>query len=83
MLAPRPIGSALHRVQWHRTIAGYIVEVIEPAAMLAVIGLALWCRSRSGHQGFLILATVALAFMAARRLNNAIVAWTDLMDLVT
>ena len=31
---------ALHRVQWQRTIAGYIVEVIEPIATMAVIGLA-------------------------------------------
>jgi hypothetical protein len=81
ILAPRPVSEALHRVQWERTIAGYIVEVIEPAAMLAVIGLALWCRSWSTHRSFLILASIALALMAARRLNNALVAWTDLMDL--
>ncbi len=30
-------------------------------------------------QGFLILASIALALTAARRLNNAIVAWTDLI----
>lgn len=83
ILAPRPVSDALHRVQWERTIAGYIVDVIEPIAMLAVIGLALWCRSRSSHQGFLVFASIALALMAARRLNNAIVAWTDLMDLPT
>lgn len=83
ILAPRPISDGLHRVQWQRTIAGYIVEVIEPLTMFAVIGLALWCRSRIGQKGFLIFASVALALMAARRLNNAIVAWTDLMDLTT
>src|SRR5262245_47191616 len=44
ILAPRPISDALHRVQWQRTIAGYIVEVIEPLAMLALIGLVLVCR---------------------------------------
>src|SRR5689334_18644971 len=33
MLAPRPISDALHRVQWQRTIAGYIVDAIEPWAM--------------------------------------------------
>jgi hypothetical protein len=70
-------------VQWQRTIAGYIVEVIEPIAMLAVIGLALGCRSRSSRKSFFIFASIALALMAARRLNNAIVAWTDLMDLTT
>ncbi len=83
ILAPRPISDALHRVQWERTIAGYIVEVIEPIAMFAVIGLALGFRSRSSHESFLIFASIALALMAARRLNNAIVAWTDLMDLPT
>ena len=83
ILAPRPISDELHRVQWQRTIAGYIVEVIEPISMLAVIGLALVLRSRSSHENFLIFASIALALLAARRLNNAIVAWTDLMDLTT
>jgi hypothetical protein len=83
MLAPRPISDALHRVQWQRTIAGYIVDAIEPIAMLAVIGLALGCRAFSDRKGFLIFASIALALMAARRLNNAIVAWTDLQDLTT
>ena len=70
-------------MQWQRTIAGYIVDVIEPITMFAVIGLALWCRPRSSHKSFLIFASIALALMAARRLNNAIVAWTDLLDLAT
>jgi hypothetical protein len=83
ILAPRPMSDALHRAQWERTIAGYIVEVIEPLAMLALIGLAIGYRSRSGHKSFLIFASIAVALMAARRLNNAIVAWTDLMDLTT
>jgi hypothetical protein len=83
ILAPRPISDELHLVQWHRTIAGYIVDVIEPLAMLALIGLVLVCRSRGGHKGFLIFASIALALTAARRLNNAIVSWTDLQDLAT
>jgi hypothetical protein len=77
------MSDALHRVQWERTIAGYIVEVIEPIVMLVVIGLAMGYQSRSSHRSFLIFASIALALMAARRLNNAIVAWTDLMDLTT
>jgi hypothetical protein len=83
ILAPRPVSDALHRAQWQRTIAGYIVEVVEPLAMLALVGLAMGCQSRSGHKSFLILASIALALMAVRRLNNAIVSWTDLMDLTT
>jgi len=83
ILAPRPISDALHRVQWQRTIAGYIADFIEPIAMLALIGLALGWWSRSSHKGFLIFASIALALTGARRLNNAIVAWTDLQDLTT
>jgi hypothetical protein len=83
LLAPRPTGEALHRAQWQRTIAGYIVDVVEPAAMLALIGLALVLGSRSDRKGLLVFAGIALALTAARRLNNAIVSWTDLQDLRT
>ncbi|HEY4089741.1 MAG TPA: hypothetical protein VGM43_27635 [Bryobacteraceae bacterium] len=83
MLAPRPISNALHRVQWKRTIAGYIVDAVEPIAMFALIGLIFAVWSCSNRKGFLIFACIALALMAARRLNNAIVAWTDLQDLAT
>lgn len=83
ILAPRPVADALHRAQWRRTLAGYIVDAIEPAAMLAVIGLALAYGRRSGRKGFLVFACLALALTAARRLNNAIVSWTDLQDLDT
>lgn len=83
ILAPLPLSDQLHRVQWQRTIAGYILEVIEPLAMLAVVGLAMLIRTRSTHRSFLILTSLALVLMAERRLNNAIVAWTDLMDIRT
>jgi hypothetical protein len=88
ILAPRPISDALHRVQWERTIAGYIADLIEPIAMLALIGLMAWCQfmtpnDSSSRKGFLILASIALALTAARRLNNAIVSWTDLEDITT
>ena len=83
ILAPRPIADKLHQVQWERTIAGYIADAIEPLAMFLLAGLALWCRPRSDARSFLAFASVALALMAARRLNNALVSWTDLMDLPT
>jgi hypothetical protein len=83
ILAPRPVSDGLHRAQWERTIAGYVVDAIEPLAMFLLAGLALWCRTRSSFRGFLIFAAIALVLAGARRLNNAIVAWTDLMDLPT
>jgi hypothetical protein len=70
-------------VQWNRTIAGYVVDAIEPVAMLALIVLMFACRSGIDRKGVLVFAAIALALTAARRLNNAIVAWTDLMDLTT
>lgn len=83
ILAPQPTGAALHHVQWERTIAGYVVDLIEPIAMLALIALALGGWSRSPRKGFLAFACIALALTAERRLNNAIVSWTDLQDLKT
>lgn len=83
ILAPRPISDALHRAQWERTIAGYVVDAIEPLMMFAIAGMVLWCWSRSSHKGFLIFAGIALALTGARRLNNAIISWTDLQDLAT
>jgi hypothetical protein len=83
LLAPRPIGEALHRAHWRRTIAGYIVDAIEPIAMAALIGLMLWRRSFSERKGFLVFAGVALALTAIRRSSNALTSWTDLEDLTT
>jgi len=82
ILAPRPVSDGLHRAQWERTIAGYIVDAIEPLAMLLLVGLALWCVPRSRCRGFLVFVSIALALTAVRRLNNALVAWTDLIDLL-
>jgi hypothetical protein len=81
ILAPRPVSAALHRAQWERTIAGYVVDLVEPLAMLALIALAY--RLRHEHGAFVLFAVAALAFMAERRLENAIVAWTDLQDVRT
>ncbi|HEY4307473.1 MAG TPA: hypothetical protein VGM82_23570 [Gemmatimonadaceae bacterium] len=83
MLAPQSIGDALHHSQWQRTIAGYIADAVEPFAMFAVIALMLWCLPRSSHKSFLLFAGGALALTALRRLNNAVAAWTDILDLPT
>ena len=83
ILAPRPVADGLHRAQWERSIAGYIVDAAEPLAMVALAGLALWCRRASDRRGFLAWAGIALALTAARRLENALVSWTDVLDLPT
>lgn len=82
-LAPRPESRVLFRVQWWRTVAGYIVEVVEPLAMIMVIVLALALRQRSSHQSFVAVVCIALLLSAVKRLDNAIVSWTDLLSLPT
>lgn len=74
--APTSTGRALHRVRWARTIAGYILDAIEPTYMFMLIGLALVWRSRSRHKDFVVLASIARALMAVRHLGNATIAWT-------
>jgi hypothetical protein len=83
ILAPRPVAAGLHRAQWARTVAGYIADAVEPLAMFALIVLALVFGARTPYRPFLAWACLALAFMASRRLNNAIVAWSDLQPLTT
>jgi hypothetical protein len=82
-LAPRPESHALYHVQWWRTIAGYIVEVVEPLAMFALVGLALAVRPRSSHPSFIMFTCIALVLSALKRLDNAVVSWTDLLSLPT
>lgn len=82
-LSPRPESRALYHVEWRRTIAGYIIDVIEPLGMLAILGLALSSWRRSSRRGFVIFAALALVFWGMKRLDNAIVSWTDLLSLPT
>jgi hypothetical protein len=77
------VSHQQHRKQWRRTNDGYVVDAIEPIVMFALVGLAVASGSRSKRKGFLVFACIALALTAERRLNNAIVAWTDLQDLTT
>lgn len=82
-IAPRPESDALYRAEWWRTIAGYIVDAIEPLAMFALVALALAVRPRSSHPSFIGLTCIALVVSAVKRLDNAIVSWTDLLSLPT
>lgn len=80
-LAPQPESRELYRVQWWRTVAGYSVEVVEPLAMAMVIVLALLLRPLSSQRSFIAFVCVALLLSAVKRLDNAIVSWTDLLSL--
>src|SRR5262249_19715783 len=45
------------------------------------VGLALAVRPRSSHPGFIGFVCIALVLSAMKRLDNAIVSWTDLLSL--
>lgn len=79
VLASRADGEALYRAQWRRSIAGYIVEVVEPAAMLALAILALFAAPAR----FARWLALALVVSGCLRLGNAVSAWTDLISSPT
>ena len=81
MLASRANGEALHRAQWRRTIAGYIVEAAEPAAMLVLAVMAAFAAPRLARPAFARCTAFALVAIGALRLGNAVIAWTDLLTL--
>ncbi len=79
VVAQRADGEALYRAQWRRTIAGYVVDAVEPALMLLLAvfaALAAPARARPWFGRWLALALTASACL---RLGNAISAWTDLI----
>lgn len=78
ILAPRAQGEALHRAQWRRTIAGYVVDAAEPAAMLVLAAMAILAAPASARPSFARWIALGLAASACLRAGNAIGAWTDL-----
>lgn len=80
VLASRAQGEALYRAQWRRTIAGYIAEAVEPAAMLALAIIALAAAPRLTRPAFAHWLALALVASGCLRLGNAIIAWTDLLS---
>lgn len=83
MLATAAFGERLHRAQWMRTIAGYIVEVALPLLMVVLAGIALFVARATPRPSFARWLAIALAATACLRLGNAISAWTDLLDVST
>lgn len=80
VLATASFGQKLHRAQWMRTIAGYIVEVALPFMMIILAGMALVAAraiARPSFARWLAFALVATAFL---RMGNAIGSWTDLLS---
>jgi hypothetical protein len=83
MLASAADGAALYRAEWRRTIAGYVVDAVEPAAMVVLAAIAVFGAPALARPGFARWVAFALAVSACGRLGNAIIAWTDLESLPT
>lgn len=80
-LASRADGAALYRAQWARTIAGYVVDAVEPVALLVLAVLAAVAARALARPAFARWVAVALTASACSRLGNAIIAWTDILSL--
>jgi hypothetical protein len=81
VLAARADGAALYRAEWRRTIAGYVVDAVEPVAMLVLAGVAAFGARAAARPGFARWVALGLAVSAAGRLCNAVIAWTDVLSL--
>jgi len=83
VLATAAEGKALYAAQWRRTIAGYVVDAVEPLALLILAGLALFALPGLARPHFSRWIALAVATSALLRLGNAISAWTDLVSQPT
>jgi hypothetical protein len=82
-LATARFGERLHRAQWMRTIAGYVVEVAIPAMMFLLAGIALAVARSTARPAFARWLALALIATGLLRLGNAVAAWTDLLGAFT
>ena len=80
VLAAAADGEALYRAQWRRTIAGYIVDAVEPVAMLTLAIVAGVMAPSLARPSFARWIALALVASACLRLGNAVSAWTDLLS---
>jgi len=82
-LAAGSFADNLHRAQWLRTIAGYIVEIALPLMMVLLATIALVGTRSTARPGFARWLSIALVATACLRLGNAVSAWTDLIGIPT
>ena len=80
-LAVASFGEQLHRAQWWRSIAGYVVEVALPVMMVLLAGIAIIQARSTARPGFARWLSIALTATALLRLGNAVSAWTELLDV--
>lgn len=83
ILAERSDGQAHYLAQWWRTFWGYVVDLVEPLALLGVAIFALSLRRFAPGDPFLPYAAGAIAAIAASRINQPLYFWTGAESLQT
>jgi len=81
VLASSAQGQRLYQAQWRRTIAGYIVDAVEPALMLLLVVMAAFVARAPDRREFALWIGFALIASAGLRLGNAVTAWSDMVSL--
>jgi len=83
ILAERTAGAARHVAQWWQTFWGYVVDLVEPLALLALALFALSLRRFAAGDRFLLPAAAAVSTIALSRLNQPLYYWSDVESLRT
>ncbi|NVE01783.1 glycoside hydrolase family 2 [Massilia sp. BJB1822] len=81
ILAEPTAAAARYQVQWWQTFWGYVVDLLEPLALLALALFALALRRFARKEPFLLLAAGAVSAIAASRLNQPLFYWTEAESL--
>jgi hypothetical protein len=83
ILAESTAAAARYQVQWWKTFWGYVVDLAEPLALLALALFALALRRFGGNGQFLVLAAGCVSAIAASRINQPLYYWTEAESLQT
>ncbi|HVI99620.1 MAG TPA: hypothetical protein VM657_11210 [Sphingomonas sp.] len=83
ILAEPAAGDARYLAQWWKTFWGYVVDLIEPVALLGLALFALALRRFAPDDRFLPWAAGTVAAIAASRINQPLFYWTAAESLQT
>ena len=83
ILAEPTAGAARLLSQWWQTFWGYVVDLVEPLALLTLALYALSLRRWAPNDRFLLFAAAAVSAIALSRINQPLFYWTEAESLHT
>jgi len=83
ILAEPTAGAARLLSQWWQTLWGYVVDLVEPLALLTLAIYALSLRRWTPNDQFLLFAAAAVSAIALSRINQPLFYWTEAESLHT